>query len=64
MNAYWKTSVATARAVLVKEESTNMEESSNRFIAGFNSIGMALTAPVAFLVSVLFGSLFKRLKKE
>ncbi len=45
MGAYWTRQVATARAVLVKEEGASMEESANHAIATINTVGMALGIP-------------------
>jgi hypothetical protein len=48
MAAYWTAQLATARAVLVKEEGTNMEESANQAIGTINSVGRLWGTPSCF----------------
>lgn len=53
MVMYWKKQLATARAVLVKEEPESMEKSANDAIGAINSVGFAFAHPVTFLGWVL-----------
>jgi hypothetical protein len=64
MPLYWTTQVATARAVLVKEEGENMEESANRVIATIHSIGAALSSPILFLGSLFVQYVISRVRRR
>lgn len=60
----WKTQLATARAVLVKDESEKMEKSANEAIGAVNSVGFALAHPVAFLGCVFAEHVVNKLRRR
>jgi hypothetical protein len=64
MAAYWTAQLATARAVLVKEEGTNMEESANQAIGTINSVGTALGNPIVFLGSLITNYILARIRRR
>ena len=64
MAMYWKTQLATARAVLVKEEPESMEKSANEAIGAINSVGFALAHPVTFLGWVLAEYVLKKVRRR
>ena len=63
MDNLWRAQAAAAEAVLVKEESTNMEESSRRAVAKINGIGMFLSNPIGALSWILGQELFMRIRR-
>ena len=63
MDNLWRAQAAAAEAVLVKEESTNMEESSRRAVAKINGIGMFLSNPIGSLSWILGRELFMRIRR-
>jgi hypothetical protein len=63
MDNYWRVEAASAKAVLVNEESTNMEESSKRAIAQINTVGMLLSNPIAALSWIVGQELFARIRR-
>ena len=64
MVLYWKKQLATARAVLVKEEPESMEKSANEAIGAINSVGFALAHPVTFLGWVLGEYIVNKLRRR
>ncbi|MGC2267382.1 MAG: hypothetical protein WA608_11375 [Candidatus Acidiferrales bacterium] len=64
MVMYWKKQLATARAVLVKDESESMEKSANQAIGAINSVGFALAHPVTFLGWVLAEHVENKLRRR
>lgn len=64
MAMYWKRQLATARAVLVKEEGENMEKSADEAIGAVNSVGFALAHPVTFLGWVLAEHIVNKLRRR
>lgn len=64
MVLYWKKQAGTARAVLVKEEGENMEESASRAVAMINAIGAALAYPIFFLATLFVEYVLSRLRRR